>query len=64
MEKTRDSNTVWGWDKTGPVRVVSDEYRGDMGYAQISAQAHRKLTLTPVACGAQEHTDRRKGVDI
>ena len=58
MEKTRYRNTDRGLDETGPVRIVGgDEYEGDMGYTQISGQAHRKLgvtdslTMTPVACG-------------
>ena len=66
MVKTRYGNTDRSQDETRPVRVGGDEYGGDMGYTQISARAHKKLvvtdplTLTPVACGVQEHTDRRK----
>ena len=65
MEKTRYGNTGRGRDETGLVRVGGNEYGGYMDYTQISARAHRKLvvtdslTLTPIACGVQEHTDRR-----
>jgi hypothetical protein len=51
---------------TRPVRVVGDEYGGDVDYTRIGAQTHRRLLvtdpliLTPVASSKQEHTDRRK----
>ena len=64
MERTRYDNTDHSQDENRPERVGRDEHKGDMDYTQNSA--HRKLlvtdslTLTTLACGVQENTNRER----